>query len=95
VNGIPADSFALSNGNLTISFHFNTSPARQGANITHIAAGAFNCVSEPVLEFTCGFRYAVERPRPTPWPRPTRHSIVKIKDESPVQRFGNFVPPFP
>jgi hypothetical protein len=23
-----------------------------------------------VLEFTCGFRYVVERPRPTPWPRP-------------------------
>jgi hypothetical protein len=70
VNGIPADTVALTNGDMTISFHFNTSPARQGANITHIPSGAFNCLSGPVLEFTCGFRYIVERPRPTPHPRP-------------------------
>src|SRR6185369_17357152 len=43
VNGIPADTVFLINGNMTISFHFNTSPARQGANITHIPAGAFTC----------------------------------------------------
>jgi hypothetical protein len=29
VNGIPANSFALINGNMTITFHFTTSPAGQ------------------------------------------------------------------
>src|SRR5215813_4848744 len=32
VNGIPADSFVLINGNTTIEFVFNTSPAVPGVN---------------------------------------------------------------
>jgi hypothetical protein len=69
VNGIPANSFTLSNGNTTIIFFFNTSPVRT-SNIMHIAAGAFNCGNGPVLEFNCGFRYIPTRPLPTPAPRP-------------------------
>jgi hypothetical protein len=69
VNGIPANSFTLSNGNTTIIFFFNTSPVRT-SNIMHIAAGAFNCGNGPVLEFNCGFRYIPTRPLPTPVPRP-------------------------
>ena len=78
VNGILADSTILINGNLTIIFHFNTSPAVQGVNTMHIPAGAFNCGGGPVLEFTCTFFYKTgigRRPRlapipPTPTPIP-------------------------
>jgi N-acetylneuraminic acid mutarotase len=70
VNGTPANSFSLSNGNTTISFFFFPSPALQGGNVMHIPAGAFNCGNGPVLEFNCGFRYFPSRPRPTPAPRP-------------------------
>ncbi len=60
VNGTPADDFTLSNGNATITFHFNTSPVvDQGVQTMHIPAGAFNQASnnDPVLEFNCTFRY--------------------------------------
>ncbi len=73
VNGIPADNVTLSNGDLTIEFIFNTSPAVPGLNTMHIPAGAFNCVTNgPVLEFTCTFGFRILRPRPfpTPYPRP-------------------------
>ena len=43
VNGAPADTAVLTNGNTTITFHFNTSPAVQGQNTTHIPVGAFDC----------------------------------------------------
>jgi hypothetical protein len=59
VNDIPADSFVLSNGNTTITFHFNTSPVQnQGEQTMHIPAGAFNQASnnDPVLNSTT-FRY--------------------------------------
>ena len=43
VNGTPANSFVLSNGNTTITFHFNSSPVvTQGPQTMHIPAGAFN-----------------------------------------------------
>ena len=77
VKGIPADNAVLLNGNMTISFIFNTSPAVQGVNTMHIAAGAFNCFGGPVADFTCTFRLntpratPTPRPRPTPFPRPT------------------------
>jgi len=70
VNGIPADNVTLVNGDMTIDFTFNTSPAVEGVNTMHIATGAFNCFNGPVLEFNCGFRYIPSRPRPTPAPRP-------------------------
>src|SRR5262249_23975198 len=70
VNGTPASAFVLSNGNTTITFHFNSSPAGQGVNTLHIAAGAFDCGGGPVLEFTCRIRYILVRPFPTPYPRP-------------------------
>jgi hypothetical protein len=60
VNGTPADSFALSNGDQTITFTFNSSPVvNQGEQTMHIPAGAFNQASnnDPVLEFQCTFRY--------------------------------------
>ena len=60
VNGIPANNAVLSNGNLTITFHFNSSPVTaQGLQTMHIAAGAFNRVSDNQgnLDFTCTFRY--------------------------------------
>src|SRR5258706_16299949 len=40
VNGIPADSFTLSNNNTFIDFIFNTTPAVPGINTMHIPAGA-------------------------------------------------------
>jgi hypothetical protein len=71
VNGIPADSATVINGNTTIDFTFNTSPAVPGLNTMHIAVGAFNCGCGPVAEFTCTFRYKAPRPTPTPRSRPT------------------------
>ena len=70
VNGIPANSFGLSNGNTTVTFGFNMFPVHEGGNAMHISAGAFSCVNGPVLEFTCDFRYVIGRHRPTPPPRP-------------------------
>ena len=52
----------LSNGNATITFHFNSSPVvTQGVQTMHIPAGAFNRVSDndPNFEFNCSFCYAV------------------------------------
>jgi hypothetical protein len=60
VNGIPADNFVLSNADLTITFHFNATPVTaQGVQTMHIAAGAFNRVSDNQgnLDFTCTFRF--------------------------------------
>src|SRR3989440_861158 len=62
VNGIPANSFVLSNGNATITFHFNTSPVTtEGLQTMHIPAGAFNRISDgmPNFEFLCTFCYVV------------------------------------
>jgi hypothetical protein len=63
VNGIPADSFILSNGNATIEFDFNTSPVVQGENTMHIDAGAIHQASnnDPILEFNCTFRFGQEQ----------------------------------
>ena len=69
VNGIPADSAALTNGNMTIDFTFNTSPAVPGVNTMHIPAGAFDC--GPPVDFNCVFRLDTPRAKPTPRPRPT------------------------
>jgi hypothetical protein len=58
VNGTPADSFALSNGDTTITFSFNSTPVvGQGPQTMHIPAGAFEDApdGDPVLEFTCDF----------------------------------------
>src|SRR5215831_19826321 len=35
VNGTPASTFVLSNGNTTITFHFDSCPAGQGVNTLH------------------------------------------------------------
>jgi hypothetical protein len=70
VNGTPASSFVLVNGNTTITFHFNSSPAEQGPNTMHIPAGAFDC-GGPVQEFTCTFTYKPSTPTPTPTPTST------------------------
>ena len=62
VNGTPANSFMLSNGNARITFHFNSSPVtRQGVQTMHIPAGAFNRASDndPNFEFNCSFCYAL------------------------------------
>jgi hypothetical protein len=63
VNGTPADSFALSNGNATITFSFSTSPVVEGENTMHIDAGAILQASnnDPILEFDCTFRFATEQ----------------------------------
>jgi len=71
VNGTTADNVTLVNGDMTIEFIFNTSPAVPGLNTMHIPAGAFNCGQGPVSEFNCTFRYAIPRLSPTPRPRPT------------------------
>src|SRR5437667_11594290 len=74
VNGTPANSDALINGNTTITFHFNTSPVVPGQNTMHIPACAFNCGNGCVQEFTCTFTYQPSTPTPTatqPPPSPT------------------------
>jgi hypothetical protein len=77
VNGTPADNDIISNGDLTITFHFNSSPVVGGQNTMLIPAGGFDCGQGPVQEFTCTFFYRVAgatpppRPRPTPRVRPT------------------------
>jgi hypothetical protein len=81
VNGIPADSATVTNGNTTIDFTFNTSPAVPGLNTMHIAAGAFDC--GPPVDFTCRFRYIASRPRPTPRPRPDSFGLDLISDALP------------
>lgn len=73
VNGLPAESAVVINGNTTITFHFNTSPVVAGLNTMHIPAGAFDC--GPPVDFTCtflsnGIRPTPPRPPPTPRPRP-------------------------
>src|SRR5204863_7064544 len=58
VNGIPANSFVLSNGNATITFHFNSSPVTTpGPQTMDIPAGAFNRASDgqPNFAFDCTF----------------------------------------
>jgi hypothetical protein len=86
VNGAPADSFALSNGDQTITFSFDTSPVMQGENTMQIPAGAFTHDGNPVLEFNCTFRYAQE---PTPSPSVTKAQIRLIAS------LDNNIPCFP
>jgi len=76
VNGIPANAFALQNGNMTIVFHFNTTPVTQGLNTMHISACAFNCANGCVQEFTCIFTYEASTPTPTPTVTPTATAIA-------------------
>ncbi len=73
VNGTPADNDIIINGDLSITFHFNTSPVVGGQNTMHIPAGAFNCGQGSVQEFTCTFFYRVPGATPPPRPRPTPH----------------------
>ena len=74
VNGTPASAFIITNGNTTITFHFNMSPVVGPYNAMHISAGAFDC--GPPVDFNCTFAYngirpTPSRPRPTPRSRPT------------------------
>src|SRR5207249_7195681 len=60
VNGIPADSDSFSNGDLTITFHFNSTPVvNQGEQTMHIPQDAFTRQSDNqgVFEFNCTLRY--------------------------------------
>jgi hypothetical protein len=62
VNAIPANTVAFSNGNTTLTFHFNTSPvSTQGPQTMNIPAGAFNRQSDnmPNFAFNCTFCYAI------------------------------------
>jgi hypothetical protein len=62
VNGLPSNSFVFSNGNATITFHFNTSPVTvQGPQAMHIAAGSMLRQSDGmgILDFTCSFNYDI------------------------------------
>jgi hypothetical protein len=77
VNNIPADSCTVLDL-VTLTFHFNTSPAVPGPNNTiHLYPGTVSCCLQSVDEFTCTFLYKgprftpTPRPRPTPLPRPT------------------------
>src|SRR6267378_1547554 len=82
VNGTPADSFTLSNGNATIEFDFNPSPVVQGENTMHIDAGAIHQASnnDPILEFNCTFRYGQQQ--------------LMVTDTNPPVG-GTFTPPAP
>ncbi len=82
MNGTPADSFILSNGDQTIEFDFTTSPVVQGENTMHIEASAILQASngDPILEFNCTFRYAVTQ--------------LEVTDTNPPVG-GTFTPPAP
>src|SRR2546423_2074078 len=82
VNGTPADTATLSNGNQTIDFIFNSSPVVQGENTMHIDAGAIHQASnnDPILEFNCTFRFAVTQ--------------LAVTDTNPPVG-GTFTPPAP
>ena len=82
MNGTPADTATLSNGNATINFNFNTSPVVQGENTMHIDAGAIHQASnnDPILEFNCTFRYGQEQ--------------LTVTDTDPPVG-GTFTPPAP
>jgi hypothetical protein len=83
VNGIPADSFVISNGDTTITFSFDTSPVTtEGPQTMHIPAGAFNQASnnDPVFEFTCDFRFDA--------------TLLEVVDTVPPVG-GTFTPPAP
>jgi hypothetical protein len=85
VNGTPASSSVLINGNTTIAFHFNSSPAVQGPNTMHIPAGAFDC-GGPVQEFTCTFTYKPSTPTPTPTQPPPSATPTATPRPSPTPR---------
>jgi hypothetical protein len=62
VNGIPANTVDYSPGDISMTFHFNSSPVvTQGVQTMHIPAGAILSASDrmPIFEFTCTFCYAV------------------------------------
>ena len=82
VNGTPADSATLSNGDQTITFSFGSSPVVQGENTMHIDAGAIHQASnnDPILEFNCTFRYGQEQ--------------LAVTDTDPPVG-GTFTPPAP
>src|SRR5204862_7651972 len=83
VNGIPADSDSFSNGDLTITFHFDSSPVvNQGEQTMHIPQDAFTRQSDNqgVVEFNCTFRYDV--------------TLLAVTDTVPPDG-GTFQPPGP
>src|SRR5437867_8976582 len=62
VNAIAANTVAFSNGNTTLTFHFDISPVTtQGPQTMNIPAGAFNRASDnmPNFAFNCTFCYAL------------------------------------
>jgi hypothetical protein len=82
VNGTPADTANLSNGNQTIDFIFNSSPVTPGENTMHIDAGAIHQASnnDPILEFNCTFRFGQQQ--------------LTVSDTNPPVG-GTFTPPAP
>src|SRR5947208_8241889 len=82
VNGTSADSVSFQNGDLTITFHFNTSPVVTGSNTMHIPQDAFTRQSDNqgIFEFQCTFNY-------------TQVQLAVTDTDPPVG--GTFTPPAP
>src|SRR6266480_2731894 len=82
VNGTSADSVGFSNGDLTITFTFNSSPVVTGQNTMHIPQDAFTRQSDNqgIFEFQCTFRY-------------TQQQLAVTDTDPPVG--GTFTPPAP
>jgi hypothetical protein len=82
VNGTPANSDSFQNGDLTITFHFNTSPVVTGQNTMHIDQDAFTRQSDNqgIFEFNCTFNY-------------TQEQLAVTDTDPPVG--GTFTPPAP
>ena len=82
VNGTSADSVGFSNGDLTITFTFNSSPVVIGQNTMHIPQDAFTRQSDNqgIFEFQCTFRY-------------TQQQLAVTDTDPPVG--GTFTPPAP
>jgi hypothetical protein len=83
VNGIPADSDSFGPGDLSITFHFNTTPVtNQGQQTMDIPAGAFTRQSDGqgIFAFDCTFRYD--------------QTVLAVTDTVPAVG-GTFQPPGP
>jgi hypothetical protein len=63
VNGTPANSDSFGQGDTSITFHFDSSPVRQGSNTMHIPANSFTRHSDNQgnLEFQCTFHHGQEQ----------------------------------
>jgi hypothetical protein len=85
VNGVSADSVALTNPT-TLTFHYNVSPVvNQGLQTIHVSPGAIVRASDgdPIQDFTAHFRYAATRMTITT--DPPSGSVIELPFTQPLR----------